>query len=105
MLDLEYSRGAFSQSVLVVILVLSAWHIVGPPNYLYSSLPILISLVAAFRHPWGVNYRRFHDRILFLFIGSHWTITLPIYLSNSCCSPVGGIFNRYPLVSSYASGS
>ncbi|KAJ5838619.1 uncharacterized protein N7525_003807 [Penicillium rubens] len=26
MLDLEYSRGAFSQSVLVVILVLSAWH-------------------------------------------------------------------------------
>ncbi|KAJ5447621.1 hypothetical protein N7445_002442 [Penicillium cf. griseofulvum] len=26
MLDIEYSRGAFSQSMLVVILVLSAWH-------------------------------------------------------------------------------
>ncbi|OQE42314.1 hypothetical protein PENCOP_c004G09004 [Penicillium coprophilum] len=26
MLDLEYSRGAFSQSMLVVLLVLSAWH-------------------------------------------------------------------------------
>lgn len=33
MLDLEYSRGAFSQSVLVLILVLSAWHMVSFPSY------------------------------------------------------------------------
>ena len=29
MLDLEYSRGAFSQSVLVLLLIVSAWHMVG----------------------------------------------------------------------------
>lgn len=30
MLDLEYSRGAFSQSILVLLLVVSAWNMVGP---------------------------------------------------------------------------
>lgn len=29
MLDLEYSRGAFSQSVLVLLLIVSAWHMVS----------------------------------------------------------------------------
>lgn len=50
MLDLEYSRGAFSQSILVILLIVSAWHMVRGfsigilrPGLMFFSCRTLIS--------------------------------------------------------------